>query len=77
VLFSQDIPPDKLQAWTLDDYDGLRSIQASNRLFTPRSEAPSDPVKELGRDVDPDRKLLEATQGQYFHSDDNKVYYWE
>ncbi|KAF8237673.1 hypothetical protein L208DRAFT_1246044, partial [Tricholoma matsutake] len=80
ALFSHCVLPTKLQAWVLDDYTlGFCSISASNRLFTPRSESPTDPIQDLGRDVDPQGKLLKCTQlgGQYFHSKDNKVNYWE
>ena len=77
AVFARCVPPTKLQAWVLDNYDDFRSVSASNRLFTARTEAPTDPALELGRDVDPQGKLAELAQGQYFHGEDNKVRYWE
>jgi hypothetical protein len=42
-----------------------------------RMEAPADPALELGHDVDPEGRLAELAQSQYFHGEDNKVRYWE
>jgi hypothetical protein len=42
-----------------------------------RIKAPTDPALELGCKVDPNEKLAELAQGQYFHGKDNKVRYWE
>lgn len=77
VLFSYCVPSTTLQAWVSDEYEGFCSISTSNRLFTPRSESLTDPVQDLGHDVDSQGKLLECTQGQYFYSEDNKVNYWK
>jgi hypothetical protein len=77
AVFARCVPPTKLQAWVLDNYEDFCSVSASNRLFTARTEAPTDPALELGRDVDPQGKLAELAQGQYFHGEDNKVRYWE
>jgi hypothetical protein len=32
---------------------------------------------ELGHDVDPEGRLAELAEGQYYHGEDNKVRYWE
>ncbi|KAF8225190.1 hypothetical protein L208DRAFT_1307292, partial [Tricholoma matsutake] len=77
AVFTQCVPPTKLQARVLDNYEDFHSISMSNRLFTARMEAPTDPALDLGREVDPDGKLAELGQGQYFHGKDNKVRYWE
>jgi hypothetical protein len=77
AIFTRCVPPTKLQPLTMDEYDGRPSIFASNRLFTPRAEAPTASSAELGSDVDPQGKLIELSQGLFFHSDDNKVHYWE
>jgi hypothetical protein len=40
-------------------------------------EAPAEEAVQLGQDVDPEGKLLDLAQGNFFHSEDNKVHYWE
>jgi hypothetical protein len=77
AVLTRCVPPTKLQAWVLDNYEDYCSVSTSNRLFTARTEAPTDPAFELGREVDPNGKLAELVQGQYFHGKDNKVRYWE
>ena len=77
AVFAQCVPPTKLQAWVLDNYEDFHSVSASNRLFMARIEALTHPALELGCDVDPEGKLAELVQGLYFHSEDNKVRYWE
>jgi hypothetical protein len=77
AIFSRCVPPTKLQPWIVDKYEGHCSVHASNRLFSVRADAPTDLAVELGRDIDPDGRLIGLAQGQYFHGDDNKVRYWE
>jgi hypothetical protein len=77
AVFAQCVLPTKLQAWVLDNCEDFCSVSASNRLFMARMEAPTNTALELSHDVDPEGKLAELVQGQYFHGEDNKVRYWE
>jgi hypothetical protein len=77
AVFAQCLLPTKLQAWVLDNYEDFHSVSVSNRLFMARMEATADPALELGHDVDPEGRLAELAQSQYFHSEDNKIRYWE
>jgi hypothetical protein len=77
AIFSRCVPTTKLQPWSTDEYEGNQTISASNRLFTPRTEGTSETAAELGSDVDPDGRLLQLAGTEFFHSDDNKVHYWE
>jgi hypothetical protein len=77
ALFSHCVLPTNPEAWVLDNYEEFCVISALNQLFTPRSESPTNPIQDLGRNVNPQGKFLECTEGQYVHTEDNKVNYWE
>jgi hypothetical protein len=59
------------------EFNGYRSLDTSNRYFTPRDDRSDNDSVPLGTEVDPHGFLLQAAGSAYVHTTDNKVYYYE
>ena len=78
ALLSRAVGEDNMQPCTIvGNLDGHSVLQASNRYFTPRKDAPNASEIPLAPDVDPYGILAKAVGSTLMHTEENVVYYYE
>lgn len=78
ALFDRHIPENKLGAISIVDQcsNDFFGIHLTNRYFTSRRKAPYAPHIPFDPSVDPSGHLANLAKGQYFHSEQNVVRYY-
>ncbi|RDB26092.1 hypothetical protein Hypma_006902 [Hypsizygus marmoreus] len=75
-LFSRAIPHDRLCQWDPETYPEGISVSASNRYFTPRRYAGTEPEIDLTDTTDPTGILRSLKPAGMVHTEDNEVKYF-
>ncbi|KAM6491408.1 hypothetical protein JOM56_013182 [Amanita muscaria] len=75
--FSRNLPPNAMETWNSQQFEGHPSLIASNRYFTNRHDQSHHPHVPLGANVDPDGVLQQAMGDEFVHLHENQVEYFE
>ena len=77
ALFSHIAKDGKLDDWEPTFLSDNVGITASNRYFQHREETQPEDVISLDPEIDPHHVLSEAASGNYLHTINNRVEYYE
>ncbi|KIL56679.1 hypothetical protein M378DRAFT_48510, partial [Amanita muscaria Koide BX008] len=75
--FSRNLPPNAMETWNSQQFEGHPSLIASNRYFTNRHDQSHHPHVPLGANVDPDGVLQQAMGDEFVHLHEKQVEYFE
>lgn len=76
-IFQQRVGDGSMEVWVPSAFQGRPSIDVGNRYFTPSQHALQDRQVSFSPAIDPDNILSEAMGGDFVHTEDNEVEYYE
>ena len=76
-IFRGQVVDRTLEVWVPSAFQRHPSIDVGNRYFTPRQYAFQDRQISFSAAIDPDNILSEAMGGEFVHTEDNEVEYYE
>ena len=78
ALFTRAVSEDKIQPNAIiREQDGMTTLNASNRYFTPKKDSKNGKELPFHQDIDPHGNLARLLGSGYSHIDDNNVFYYE
>ena len=76
-IFQQQVGDGSMEVWVPSAFQGHPSINVGNQYFTPSQHALQDCQVSFSPVIDPDNILSEAMGGDFVHTEDNEVEYYE
>jgi hypothetical protein len=78
AFLARRIPANRLAPNTvIDSFDGVPSLNFSNRYFTPRRNAPATASLDFSREIDPAHILTSMIGETYIHAEENVVKFYQ